>query len=140
MKNAAYTHAGGVVYRLNDGEPEFFIITGKPNQSHWLLPRGHIEASEIPEETALRELTEETGLEGRIIADLGVTRYTRKGERVRIKFFLIEKNGGDEETAPEGRLWRWCRFREAFRLVSFRNYRTQLKLARRLLSPRSGSR
>jgi len=137
MKTTSYTHAGAVVYRpAADGTPEFFVMTASHNLRHWILPRGHIEEGELLEETALREVAEETGLEGRIIADLGFIRYRQGGTPVRIRFFLVEKTGGDEERSPEGRDWRWCRYREAVRLVTFRNYRTRLKRARRVLRGR----
>jgi 8-oxo-dGTP pyrophosphatase MutT (NUDIX family) len=122
------------VYRLKNNQPEFFVVTGRTNRDHWILPRGHIEGDETPEETALRELKEETGLEGRIAATLGSVRYAQQDEPVRIKFFLVERIGGNEETAPEGRQWRWCSFKEALALVSFHNYRAQLQIAFRRLN------
>lgn len=37
----------------------------------WSLPKGHIEAGETPEVAAIREVFEETGITGRILANLG---------------------------------------------------------------------
>lgn len=69
--------------------------------SVWCLPKGLVDKGEIPEETALREVTEETGLKGRIIEKLGEIKYWYyiKEENAKYKktvhFFLMEYEGGD---------------------------------------------
>jgi 8-oxo-dGTP pyrophosphatase MutT (NUDIX family) len=133
LNSRDFTHAGGVVYRMMNNHPEFLIITSRKNPEHWILPRGHIESLEAADEAAVREIREETGLVGRIASVLGTIEYQQEAERVKVKFFLIEKIGGDETDAPEGRQWRWCQLNEALALVSFQNYRTQLEIAFRRL-------
>ena len=51
---------GAVVYREKDGV-EILLIKHK-NGGHWAFPKGHVENKETEEETALREIREETGL------------------------------------------------------------------------------
>ena len=60
--------AGGIV--IGDGG-DIAMVRSKNSQS-WLFPKGHIEAGETDEETALREIQEETGLKNlEYIDDLG---------------------------------------------------------------------
>ena len=51
---------GAIVYREKDGV-EILLIKHK-NGGHWAFPKGHVENKETEEETALREIREETGL------------------------------------------------------------------------------
>ena len=51
---------GAVIYRENDGM-EILLLKHK-NGGHWAFPKGHVEKKETEEETALREIREETGL------------------------------------------------------------------------------
>jgi 8-oxo-dGTP pyrophosphatase MutT (NUDIX family) len=75
MKNA--TSAGGVVFRDIDGKPHVLLIIFD-NGTGLSFPKGHPEGKESLEETALREVEEETGLTGlRIIRKLGIA--TRLG-------------------------------------------------------------
>ncbi len=71
--------------------------TGKPD-GVWALPKGLIDAGEPPEETALREVAEETGATGRLVAKLGDVRYTYtwQGERVFkvVSFYLLRYGRG----------------------------------------------
>ena len=50
------SHAGAVVYRLEDGQILYLIETARNNPAHWVLPKGHIEAGETPEKAAEREV------------------------------------------------------------------------------------
>ncbi len=52
---------GAVVFRKKEGEPQILLICHR-NGGHWAFPKGHVEKKETEEETALREIREETGL------------------------------------------------------------------------------
>lgn len=62
--------AGGVVV---DGEGRALMIH---RNGRWDLPKGHIEAGECPEQAALREVFEETGVRAEIVKFLRATRHT----------------------------------------------------------------
>jgi 8-oxo-dGTP pyrophosphatase MutT (NUDIX family) len=67
--------AGGVIIRKNSGVLEVLLI--KDRFGSWTWPKGHMEAGETPEETALREINEETGLNTlRIDEKLGEQQYS----------------------------------------------------------------
>lgn len=55
------TSAGGVVYRLDGGDPLFLLI--RDSYQNWGFPKGHLESGENAQDAALREVREETGLE-----------------------------------------------------------------------------
>jgi 8-oxo-dGTP pyrophosphatase MutT (NUDIX family) len=84
------THAGTVVYReVNGGGWEFLLISANSAEQELVLPKGHIDAGEDPQQTALRELREEAGLSGTIVATLGVASFVRERESIRSLFFLV---------------------------------------------------
>jgi 8-oxo-dGTP pyrophosphatase MutT (NUDIX family) len=68
------------------------------NGVSWTLPKGTPDGTETVEETAVREVVEETGLEVRIVAPIGAIDYffTQDGERIHktVHFFLMEPTGG----------------------------------------------
>ena len=55
------TSAGGVVYRVDGGDPLFLLI--RDSYQNWGFPKGHLESGERADEAALREVREETGIE-----------------------------------------------------------------------------
>jgi 8-oxo-dGTP pyrophosphatase MutT (NUDIX family) len=85
--------AGGVVVRRVRGEWRLAGIRPGGKDNVWALPKGLVGPGENPTDTALREVTEETGVEGRLVEKLGDVRYvyTWRGERVFkvVSFFLV---------------------------------------------------
>jgi 8-oxo-dGTP pyrophosphatase MutT (NUDIX family) len=59
----------------------------------WALPKGLVDPGESPAETAVREVREETGVDGRLVEKLGDVKYvyTRDGERIFkvVSFYLL---------------------------------------------------
>lgn len=66
------TSAGGVVFLGNS------VLMLRKLNGDWVLPKGKVESGESTEQTALREVREETGVKGRIIEFLGETNYRFK--------------------------------------------------------------
>jgi 8-oxo-dGTP pyrophosphatase MutT (NUDIX family) len=121
------THAGGVVYRLRDGVPEFLLTTAKRRPDEWVLPKGHIDAGERPGDTAVREVAEETGVTAALEGALGQNTIVLKGVEQRILYFLMRFV--DAGPAHEGRSICWLRDRQAEAQLTFDNQRTFIRLA-----------
>jgi len=94
--------AGCVVYRQSDNIAEVVLIQPHDRQA-WSLPKGLIERGETPEIAARREVQEETGLLGDIVARIDTIRYSYNARwetpPVRIfkivTFYLLHSTGGD---------------------------------------------
>ena len=91
---------GGVVCRWSRHEIEIALCHRK-TPALWALPKGTPETGESMEQTALREVSEETGLEVSILGSLGYIEYSfiRKQDNVkcekRVHFYLMTPIGGD---------------------------------------------
>ena len=97
----------------------------------WALPKGRIDEGETAAETAVREVREETGVEGRLVEKLGDIRYVytaswKGGERIFkvVSFFLLRAGRGridaiDEAMRVEVAEARWLPLAEAQQLLSY---------------------
>lgn len=139
--------AGGVVLRERDGRLEV-VVAGRSADGTWVFPKGQPDGTESPEETALREVAEETGLEVRIVEPLGGIDYWFASSGVRfhkiVHFYLMEATGGDVARHDwEYDEVRWVPVEEAQHLLSFENYREMLRRAvaahREVSTKRSGA-
>jgi 8-oxo-dGTP pyrophosphatase MutT (NUDIX family) len=132
-----------VVYRRSPaGQLEVVLIATEGER--WGLPKGLVEKGEALEETALREVREETGLEAEIVERLAPIEYwywwDEGGERVRyhkkVYFFLMACQGGDiSQHDFEVEDVRWLPIDEAIQRANHRTERETLEAARgRLMS------
>jgi 8-oxo-dGTP pyrophosphatase MutT (NUDIX family) len=125
------THAGGLVFRHRGGEVHYLIVRAKPNPSHWVIPKGHIEPGESPEAAARREIWEETGVQAKIIAPLGTSSFIYQGKEIHTMYYLLEYQG---ETAPqEERESHWGPLEETLTLLTFADTREKLCLAEEIV-------
>ena len=143
MKPAIIKHfrsAGGVIFRKENTAIEIALIATK-NKTVWTLPKGLIDRGESPKTTAVREVREETGLTGRIIATLGDKSYWfyLKEENAKCKkkvtYFLLEYiSGSIDDYCWEVDEARWFNIKDAAKLVSYRSDREMLEKAGEMLS------
>lgn len=132
------TSAGGVVFRRDGGDTLFLLI--RDSYRNWGFPKGHLEEGEQPDSAALREVTEETGLESlqlRSIIETIDWHFRFRGRLIHkvCHFYLIETP--DTKTKPQRAegitACRWARYDDAIRLISYENARTVLNRAYALL-------
>ncbi|TML35714.1 MAG: NUDIX domain-containing protein [Actinobacteria bacterium] len=136
--------AGGVLVRRLRGTWVMAAIRpGGKEPGVWALPKGIIGAGEKPEETALREVAEETGVEARLVGKLGDVRYvyTWAGERVFkvVSFYLLRYSRGrlgdlPPATAHEVAETRWLPLGDAPRLLAYKGERDMAEKALASLS------
>ncbi|MFO7894910.1 MAG: NUDIX hydrolase [Longimicrobiales bacterium] len=128
------TSAGGVVYRRDDSGVHFLLI--RDPYENWGLPKGHVESGESVEETALREVQEETGIEVLQVREpLGtIDWFFREGPDLIHKychFFLMETSTA--RTVPqldEGITdCIWLPLDEALKTLTYDNARAVLEMA-----------
>ncbi|TAL58630.1 MAG: NUDIX domain-containing protein [Bacteroidetes bacterium] len=90
--------AGGIVFKKSGDKTE--ILISQHSQHHgWVFPKGLIAEKETKEQTALREVKEEAGVNGKIIRALNPVTYwyVAEGEKIRktVYYFLMEYASGD---------------------------------------------
>jgi len=99
-------HSAGAVIVV-DGR---VLVLRRADRDEWVLPKGHLEPGEQPEDAALREAREETGLEVRLVAPLGSTQFKfRMGRRAHHKvvdWFAAERVAGEIRLEPLFAEWR----------------------------------
>ncbi len=136
LSSATATSAGGIVYRFQESVPQLVIGRRRRERDSytWTLPKGTPNAGETLEETALREVCEETGLTVRILSPLDAINYTfiQGGTRIHktVHYFMMQPTGGALEGHDhEFEEVRWISFDEAANLLSFETERSLVNLA-----------
>ena len=133
--------AGGVVVRMADGGTEVVLVS---DGRYWGLPKGNLEAGETPEDAALREVSEETGIRRdtlAVVAELAPSDYVyRRRDSGRLVFKRVhqylmtapadaELHPQESEIADAG----WLTFDAAVQRASFDDTKRALHEAEHLL-------
>src|SRR4030065_2653822 len=131
--------AGGIIFRKTGASCEIAVVAVKGGKV-WCIPKGTIDKGESPEVTAVREVSEETGLQGRIIEKLGEINYWYyiKEEEVRcrktVHLFLIEYESGDiSQHDAEVDMVSWFSLDEALEKASYGGEREIIERAKERL-------
>jgi bis(5'-nucleosidyl)-tetraphosphatase len=122
---------GAVVYNFRGSSLEFLIIKHK-NGEHWGFPKGHVESGESEEETALREVYEETGIKIEITSGfIHRMKYSPKvGTLKEVVYFIgasLDKDVKCQESEIED--FRWLELKDAIDNVTHENSRKLLREA-----------
>ena len=139
--------AGGLVFRETDRSIQTLLCArtrpgfrGDTAPLTWRLPKGTPEHGETVEETAQREVQEETGLEVNVLVPITSIRYSFTGhdDGVRydktVHFYLMEPTGGStEDHDAEFDVVEWCNYDQALELLEYDNERSVLEAARSLI-------
>ena len=129
--------AGGVIIKTE--KERSFILLVKDGYGHWTWPKGHIEKGESPEEAALREITEETGLkkigiEGKIGEQ---TYYFKlKGELIfkTVYIFLVKAGAREKLVIQESEIAdaKWLPAEDALEAIEYKGSREMVEKGIRL--------
>jgi ADP-ribose pyrophosphatase YjhB (NUDIX family) len=101
LRRVEETSAGGLVVEDGVFGQRAALIARHDRRGRlvWSLPKGHVEKGETPEITAVREVAEETGIEGRVVAPLGVIDFwfVAEGRRIHktVHHYLLLAQGGE---------------------------------------------
>ena len=134
MRSQRIVSSGGVIFRTTNGTFEVALISrGKL----WCLPKGLIEAGETAEETALREIREETGLTGEILKKIGKIHYDFIKEKHFFKtvhFYLLKFiEGSIDDHDYEVDTVKWFPISDGFQILTYPNEKRILEKANKIL-------
>jgi ADP-ribose pyrophosphatase YjhB (NUDIX family) len=134
------TSAGGLILDDPQGQPRAALIGryDKRGRLRWSLPKGHLEHGETAEQAAVREVAEETGIRGRVVAPLGTIDFSfvAADRRVHktVHHFLMYAVGGElSRDDPEVAHVAWVALDELPTRLSYVDERTLLKQLPQLL-------
>lgn len=127
------TSAGAVVFRRSKAGLEFLLLHYA--LGHWDFPKGHIDPGETEEETARREIEEETGIHRlKFVESFHETItyfYRQHGRKIfkTVVYFLVETRQKRIRLSNEHQGHDWLEFEQALRRLTFSNSKGVLKKA-----------
>jgi bis(5'-nucleosidyl)-tetraphosphatase len=122
---------GVLLFRESNGE-RLFLLLHYPN-GHWDFPKGHVEKDETEEQTALRELEEETGIsQSHIIKGFRYPvsyKYYRRGKlsNKQVIFFLAGTDTKGITISHEHQNFIWLNYQDSLKKLTFDNAKNLLK-------------
>ncbi|GIW65638.1 MAG: diadenosine 5'5'''-P1,P4-tetraphosphate pyrophosphohydrolase [Candidatus Parcubacteria bacterium] len=118
------TSAGIIVFYQNNKKKIREYLLLKYLGGHWDFPKGHIEIYETPEQTAIRELKEETGLDVKLIKGFKKVinyHFRNKGEFIikDVIYFLGRSYSQKVILSEEHKGYTWANYQEALNLITY---------------------
>lgn len=136
VKRGEVSQAGAITFRPGDGTAEVLVIRSSSGR-HRIFPKGSIEPGETPEQAAVRELEEEGGVTGRVVAHAGTIVMGRSRGGGEVAYYLVRAEPGPEgagrdadaaaEAAESGRKPRWLALDRAEKILSHKSARLLLR-------------
>ena len=112
--------AGGLVHRRRADGIEEVLLVHRPAYDDWSFPKGKLEAGELEEDAAVREVEEETGLRCRLDRELRTTSYRdARGRPKTVRYWLMTPIGGKLTAANEVDDARFVTLADARELLSY---------------------
>ncbi len=124
---AKIEQAGAIVVRPGKTEPRVLLVTARRNPGNWIFPKGHVESGERLQDAAVREADEEAGVEGAVVGPAGSISFDFGSDTYRVHYFVLTTTDLGKER--EGRRFRWCRYKQALRRLTFEETRDLLREA-----------
>jgi bis(5'-nucleosidyl)-tetraphosphatase len=127
---------GAVIYRGENENLEFLIISHN-SDGHWGFPKGHVEEGENEEETALREIYEETGLTVKLTGGFRTSiEYPIKQEIMKeVVFFLAKtKQHTVNIQLEELQDYKWASFTDSKEILTYESSKMVLEKAYEFIS------
>ena len=126
---------GAIIYRKFHGNTELLLIKNQ-NGGHWSFPKGHVEAGETEEETAVREIKEETGID--VILDTSFRRvitYLPKKEVPKDVVYFLAKATSYDYVPQEEEIAKikWVEINHAATMLSYDNDRQLVSQAKNII-------
>lgn len=117
--------AGGLVFRRTNKGKLRILVVHRPSYDDWSLPKGKADPGESPEETAVREVLEETGYHCRVVAPLAVTRHRVRNGIKEVAWFAMRPLPDSPGFTPNDEIdeVRWVSRRQATELLDYENDR-----------------
>jgi len=132
--------AGGVVYKEENGGRLWLLIQPR-DTDRWQLPKGQIEKRESSQTAALREIKEETGIDGEIIDKIDKISwwFVQEGEKIfkTTVFYLVKarKEAGRFDKKEVAQI-SWLSYNQAYQRLTFKSEKEILQKGREILQNR----
>ncbi|MGH3613270.1 MAG: NUDIX hydrolase [Pseudonocardia sp.] len=138
LRTVDETSAGGLVVNHEQGTAAVIGRLDRHGRLLWSLPKGHIEAGETAEQAAVREVEEETGIIGQVVAPLGTIDFWFVAEDRRVHktvhHFLLRALGGElSDTDVEVAEVAWVPLDELESRLAYADERRLIRRATELL-------
>ncbi|WP_435531420.1 NUDIX hydrolase [Ruania halotolerans] len=141
------TSAGGLVVAVRAGQAYTAIIArrNRAGRLEWCLPKGHLEGAETAEQAAVREIAEETGIEGQVLRHLATIDYWFAGHDRRVHkvvhHYLLEALRGEltieNDPDHEAEDVAWVALADVASRLAYPNERRVVATARDILEGRA---